>query len=87
MNGVILSKSDEKCAENLGLFYNENEIVTLDGSYIDLVWNDLTNVYMMEGEESRPWLKAFGGNSETYFLTLTSGPDKFGSEKSDVLCQ
>ena len=26
----ILSKSDEKCAENLGLFDDKDEIVTLD---------------------------------------------------------
>ena len=32
MDGVILSKSDGKCAESLGLFNNKNEIVTLDGT-------------------------------------------------------
>ena len=32
MDGVILSKSEEKCAESLGLFNNKNKIVTLDGT-------------------------------------------------------
>ena len=32
MDGVILSKSAENCAESLGLFNNKNEIMTLDGT-------------------------------------------------------
>ena len=41
MNGVILSKSDEKCTESLGLSNNKNEIVTLDGTtYFSVQWRE-----------------------------------------------